>query len=102
MDSEDPELNIDLDGNFSEFLNNIDNLYILTFENDKGNKSDRDAFETRLLKLSDKKGFKTILDIEGDGAVKMLSRKDKSDETTDFLMITRGDEESMYFWAASN
>ncbi len=102
MESEDPDIDINLDGNLSNFLNNIENLYILKFDKEKGRLSDRDAFESKLQKLCDKKGFKTMLDIEGNGSVKMLSRKDNNDETTDFIMVTHGDKESMFFWAASD
>jgi hypothetical protein len=102
METEDPEINIDMDGDFSSFLNRVDNLYILTFESEKGKVSDRDAFEDKLLKMCNKKGFSTIMDISGESGIKLLSRKNNNDETTDFLLITIGEEESMFFWAASD
>jgi hypothetical protein len=102
MDTEDPDINVEIDGNFGEFLNSVDNIYVLKFDKEKGKLSDRDAFEKKLLSLCDKKKFTTMLDISGEGSVKMMSRKNSKDKPTDFLMITSGEEESMYFWAAAD
>jgi hypothetical protein len=102
LKSEDPDIDLDLDGNFSDFLNNVDNIYVLKFDKDKGRLSDRDAFESKLVKLCNKKDFSTMLNIEGEGSVKMMSRKNNKEETTDFLMITHGDDESMIFWATAD
>jgi hypothetical protein len=101
METEDPDLNIDLDGDLSTFLNKVDNLYILTFD-EEGDVSDRDGFRDKLMSLCKKKGFNTIMDISGEGSIKMLNRKNSNDETTDFVLITIGEEDSMFFWAAAD
>lgn len=95
------DLDIDLDGGFSNFLNNIDGLYILKFDNKTGNPSDLKIFKTKLNKQINKKGYKTMLDISSDGSVKILIRKNSRDKTTDYLMITNGDETTMFLWAGA-
>jgi hypothetical protein len=99
MTTEVLDLELDLEGDLAEFLDRIQDLYILKFDNEKGNSGDREAFQKKLLKLCDKKGFKDILDISGEGSFRMMSRSDKDDQTTDFLMITHGKTESMFLWA---
>lgn len=99
---EDPGVDIDFDGDFDffRFLDKIENLYILNFDQDKGDPGDLESFSRKLDKLIEKKGFKSVLDISGEGTVKILTRKNNSDQTTDLLLITKGDDDAMYFWAS--
>lgn len=102
LKTEEADIDIDMDGDFSRFLEELDDIYVLKFNKDKGNLSDVDAFESKLLKICDKNGFYSMFDIESEGSVKMLSAKNKEDQTTDYLLITHGDEQSMFLWATSN
>lgn len=95
------DLDIDLDSDFSNFLNKLDGLYILRFEKETGNPSDLETFKTKLKKQISKKDFKNMLDISSDGSVKILIRKNSRDETTDYLMITNGDDTAMFLWAGA-
>jgi hypothetical protein len=98
----DLDLDFDEDWNFGDFLNNVENLYILEFEKDKGNPASLKKFNSKLNKLIDRKSFKTVIDIDGDGRVQILSRKDENDKTTDYLIITEGDDEAVFIWAGTN
>jgi len=99
---EDPGIDIDLDGdfNFFRFLDKVENLYILNFDRDKGDKDDLKSFGRKLDKLIEKKNFKSMLDLSGDGTVRILTRKSNNGHTSDLLLITKGDDDAMYFWAS--
>ena len=92
----DPDVDLDLDNNwdFGEFLNEIKKVYVLDFDKAEGNLDELKAFTARLDKLIDKKGFSTLVDIGGDGSVRILSRKGDSGKTTDFLIITDDKEDA--------
>ncbi len=101
LEKGDFDLNIDLEGDFSNFLNSINGLYILRFDKETGNPSDLETFKAKLKKQTGKKGFENMLDISSEGSVKILIRKNSRDETTDYLMITSGDETAMFLWAGA-
>ncbi len=93
------DLDIDLDSDFSKFLNSVKNLYILKFNKENGKSSDLNAFEAKFRKLINKKGFESMLDISSGGSIKVLIRKNSRDEPTDYLLITNGDETAIFLWA---
>jgi len=41
------------------------------------------------------------LDIDGDGKVQILIRKDKNDKATDYMVVTEGEEDAVFIWASS-
>ena len=102
MKIEDPEIDIDFDGDFDllKFLNKVENLYILNFEHKTGDKDDLASFKNKLEKLIVRKNFKSMVDISGEGRVRILMRRNDNDDTSDFLMIIEGDDEAMFFWAS--
>lgn len=102
LEIEDSDIDMDIDGDFDmlNFLDKVENFYILNFEVEKGNQDDLDAFKNKLEKLIAKKEFKSMIDISSDELVRILTRK-KNDKTSDFLLITEGDDEAMFFWASS-
>jgi hypothetical protein len=95
------DLNFDGDWSFGDFLNDIENFYILQFDSEKGNLQSLQSFKTKLKKLINKKSFETMIDIDGDGKVQILSRKNDKGKTTDYLIITEGEDEALYIWAGS-
>lgn len=99
----DPDLDFDFDGDwsFGDFLNDIESFYILQFDSEKGNLQSLKSFNTKLQKLIDKKSFETMIDIDGDGKVQILKRKDEKGKTTDYLIITEDDDEALFIWAGS-
>ncbi len=102
LEIEDSDIDMDIDGDFDmlNFLDKVENFYILNFEMKKGNQDDLDAFKNKLEKLIAKKEFKSMIDISSDEVVRILTRKN-NDKTSDFLLITEGDDEAMFFWASS-
>lgn len=102
MEIEDPDIDIDFDGEFDllNFLDKVEHIYILNFEFKNGDKNDLLSFKSRLEKLIEKKDFKSLLDISGDGHIRMLSRRGDGKHTSDFLMITEDEEDAMFFWAS--
>ena len=95
------DMDIDLGTNsdFTKLLNNIKEIYILKFDNDKANSQSIDKFEKEINKLIDKNSYNSLFDISSDGVFKMLIKRDKNDEPTDLVIITKGDTDSMYLWA---
>jgi len=102
LEIEDPEMDIDFDGDIDilNFLDKVENLYILNFEFDKGDKDDLTSFKNKLEKLIEKKDFKSMVDISGEGHVRILSRRGDSKNTSDFLLITEGEDDAMFLWAS--
>ncbi len=102
LEIEDPEMDIDFDGDIDifNFLDKVQNLYILNFEFDKGDKDDLTSFKNKLEKLIEKKDFKSMVDISGEGHVRILSRRGDGKNTSDFLLITEGEDDAMFFWAS--
>lgn len=100
----DPDIDLDFDSDwsFGDFLNDIENFYILQFDSEKGNLQSLKSFKSKLEKLIDKKSFETLIDIGGEGKVQILSRKDSDGKTTDYLIITEDDDEAIFIWASSN
>ena len=102
LEIEDPEMDIDFDGDIDilNFLDKVENLYILNFEFDKGDKDDLTSFKNKLEKLIEKKDFKSMVDISGEGNVRILSRRGDGKNTSDFLLITEDEDDAMFFWAS--
>ncbi len=96
----DANLNIDADWDFGDFLNKLEAFHILSFNNSEGDISDLRNFESKFDKLMEKKGFKTILEVESDGRVKVLRHEDADGNTTDYIMIAGEDNDISYIWAA--
>jgi len=102
LEIEDPEMDMDFDGDIDmlNFLDKVENLYILNFEFDKGDKDDLTSFKNKLEKLIEKKDFKSMVDISGEGHVRILSRRGDGKNTSDFLLITEDEDDAMFFWAS--
>ena len=103
LEMEDPNLNIDSDGDFDlvNFLDKIEYLFILEFEENEGDVEDLAAFKSKLNKLADKKNFTTMIDIKGEESFIMMLRKNENDQTTDVLMISEEKGEATFIWASS-
>ena len=102
LEIEDSDIEMDFDGDFDmlKFLDEVENIYILNFENKDGNLEDLQTFKKKLEKLILKKDYKSMIDISGDGEVRILTRKN-NDKTTDFLLITTDEDDAMFFWASA-
>lgn len=102
LSKEDANIDLDFDGEwgFGDFLDEVKIFYILTFDTENGSISKKNAFRDKLNNLMDQKGFDALIDIDGDGTVKILSRKDSDGKTTDYIVITEGDDEAIYMWAS--
>ena len=100
----DPDIDLDFDGDwgFGDFLNDIENLYILEFEFSNGEQKSLEVFRSKLDKLIQKKSFDVLIDIDGDGLVQILSRKDSDGKTSDYLIITEDEDDAVFIWAGSN
>lgn len=94
------DMNFDEDFDMLNFLEAVENIYVLNFEKDKGKKSDLDRFKQKLEKYISKKDYISMIDITGEGTVRILTRK-INDKTSDVLLITEGEGEAMFFWASS-
>jgi hypothetical protein len=103
LEVEDSNIEMDFDGDFDmlNFLDSVESIYILNFEFKKGKQDDLDAFKKKLEKIISKKEYKSMIDISSDEVVRILTRK-KIDKTTDFLLITEGEDEAMFFWASTH
>jgi hypothetical protein len=98
----DSDMEFDIDWDFGNFLGNIEGVYILSFDKGKGHAHDLTNFTVKFNKLLDKKNFKTMMDIEGDGKVQILRRKDKNEKTTDVIIVTEGDDDAAFIWASAD
>ena len=78
----------------------MEKIYVLNFEFNKGEKDDLKVFQNKLDKLIGKKEFHSLMDISGDGRVRILSRHNEKDDTSDFLMITEDEEDAVFIWAS--
>lgn len=101
MEVEDPDFDMDADSDFDflNFLDEVETIYILNFEPEEGNENDYRSFSSKLEKLIVKKDYKTMIDISGEGSVRILTKKD-GEETTDILMITKDNDGGMFFYAS--
>lgn len=99
----DPNIDLTTDDEFDigSFLDKVDKIYILSFNDSTGNKSDLNAFTGKLNKLLGKKSFESMLDVGGDSNVKILMRKGKDDKFTDFFLSAVGDEDATFVWAVA-
>lgn len=104
LEFSDPNINMDFDEewDFGDFLENVNAIYVLEFEKNKGTAENLTAFKSKLEKLIDKKSYQTLIDIEGDGSVRILSRKDGNGKTTDYLVITEEDDEALFILASTD
>lgn len=103
LEVEDSDLDFDTDSDFDilNFLDEVEHIYILEYDRKKGNQDDLNSFRKKLDKIITKKDFKTMMDISGEGQVMILTRK-KNDKTSDFLLVTKDEEEAMFIWASSD
>ena len=103
LDIEDSNINIDLDEDFdlANFLDKLNSVYVLDFEEHEGDAEDLASFKNKLNKLLDKKDFKAMVDIKGEESFAMLLRKNANDKTTDVLMISEEEGESSFIWASA-
>lgn len=99
----DPNINVETEDEYNivSFLDKVEKIYILSFDDSTGNKADLTAFTEKLNKLLDKKSFESMFDIGGDSRVEILLRKGKDDKLTDFFLTTIGDEDATFVWAVA-
>ena len=99
----DPEIDLDFDGDwgFGDFLNDIENFYILDFNYARGERKSLESFKSKLNKLIEKKAFNVLIDIDGDGKVQIMSRKGSDGKTSDYLIITEDEDDAVFIWAGS-
>ena len=92
-DHTEPDMDLDTDWDFGAFLDDIENFYVLSFNNKKNDQSNLIAFKSKLEKLTNKKDFKSIVDIARDDVVQILKKKNNSGKTLDYLVIAKDDNE---------
>ena len=104
LEISDPDVDLELDDlwDFGDFLNDISKVYVLDFDRKEGGLNDLENFQAKLNKLIDKKDFKTMVDINGEGSIKVLRRKNDSDKTSDYLIITEDEDDAVVIWATTN
>jgi hypothetical protein len=91
----------DVEYNIGSFLDKVEKIYILSFDNAIGNKTDLNTFSNKLDKLLEKKKFESMLDVGGDSKVAILMRKGKDDKISDFFLTAIGDEDATFVWAVA-
>ncbi|MEJ2595233.1 MAG: DUF4252 domain-containing protein [bacterium] len=96
----DANLNLDMDWDFGDFLNDLEAFYILSFDKSEGDISDLKHFESKFDKLLDKKGFKSILEVDSDGRIEVLRCEDAKGNPTDFILVAGGENDISFIWAA--
>lgn len=101
---EEPDINFDIDGDWDlgSFMNNLGLIYVLDFEHHEGDADDLATFKNKLKKITDKKNYSTMVDIDGDERFALMIYKNDQGQTTDVLMISEEDNESTFIWATGN
>ena len=97
----DPDLDINGEDEFdiTSFLDEVEKIYILSFNSENGNTADLNDFTTKLDKLLEKKNFETMIDVDSESKVRVLMRKDKNDKLSDFLISSVDNDEASFIWA---
>lgn len=103
LENGDSDINfeIDNDNDFAGFLNDMNNFSVLSFEKGTGKKDDLNNFKVKLDKIINKDDFQSMLDIQSDGDFRLLTRKDKNGNTSDYLMIIEDEDDASFILASA-
>lgn len=83
---------------FTDLLNSVNKIYIMNINMDKGSKNDINNFIGKISKISQKEGFKTMVEVDSDGKFSVNLKRDKNGKASEVLMINSGSEESVCIW----
>ncbi len=93
------DFNLGTDSDITELLGNIKEVYVLKFKDSDGTNSSLKKFKGEFNKLIDQNNYNPMLDINNEGVLKILVRKNNSDYPSDIIMIKEDDNEALYMWA---
>lgn len=99
-----PGVDIEMEemNNFMSFIDDAKQIYILGFEFDESDSMDHDNFKSKLNKIIKKYEFSSLMEVnDEEDDVKIMLRKDKSGNVTDFLLLTSDEEEGNYIWVTA-
>ena len=104
LEVSDTNIDIDNDGNsnFMRFLDEIENIYILSFNAEEGDKEKLKAFKSKLNRLIDKGKYTPVTELSGEDEFRILLRKGKDDKVMEVLMLIEEEDESSFILATKS
>lgn len=83
---------------FTDLLNSVNKIYIMNMDVDKGSKNDITNFIGKISKISQKEGFKPMVEVNSDGKFSINLKRDENGKAIEVLMINSGSEEAICIW----
>ncbi len=93
------DINTDNKGTLFQFLNEIDEIYVLNFNYGEGDLAQLKTFKLKLQKLIDKDDYMPVIELSGEDDFRILLRKGRDNDVTEVLMISADEEESSFILA---
>lgn len=93
------DINFGSDNDFTSLLNNVREIYVLKFDDEKGNSQNIKKFKKEFKNLIKKNDYNSMLDITSDDVFRMLIRRNNDNDPTDIIIITEDETDSMFLWA---
>ena len=102
LELSDTDIDIDSDGNsnFMQFLDEIENIFVLNFDAEEGDKEDLKTFTSKLNKLNEKSNYTPVIELSGEEEFSLLLRRGSDDKVMEVLMLIEEDDESTFIFAA--
>lgn len=94
------DFDFDVDNDFFDLLNNIEDIYILNYEGNK-NKSSFEKFKSKFDKIVDKNDYKPLIDISNDGSFRVLIKRDSKNNASSIILINENEDGAMYLVAVN-
>lgn len=95
----DSDIALGLDSDVEELFNNINNIYVLKYRGADLKSSELAKFQNNFKNLIKEDTFKPMIEIDGDGVLKIFLKRNGNDDPSEVILIEEDENTAMYLWA---
>ncbi|MBE0651892.1 MAG: DUF4252 domain-containing protein [Bacteroidales bacterium] len=82
-----------------KYLKGVKEIYILTFNSEKGSSAENMELRTKLKKYISSANFETLIDVQGETLVGLYLQKNDKGTPEQVIFMKSGGKNSVYVWA---
>ncbi len=93
------DISLGLDSDIEKLFNNINDIYVIKYTGNDFKNSDLVNFQNSLDALVEKGDYKPMVEVSGDGVLKVLLKRNGNSEPSEIILIKEDENNALYLWA---
>ena len=94
------DINLGLDSDIEKLFNNIKDIYVIKYTGEDLKSSELIKFQNSLNSLVQKGDYKPMVEVSGDGVLKVLLKRNGNSDPSEVVLIKEDEYNAFYLWAS--